>query len=298
MKYILLILILSTFINASNMDLDADGKYDKVDLSYEEDDGELIVKASIHLSSNSKIKRISIYPNNEEVKSNGYGLGLEEGLPGQLIINEHCCGIDKRYYLNYYLYNKEAKDWIFYKTLFVNNIFKKDKYGFRYFTDEHIIISFKTNSKGLISNKKHSNNFIKKYDENDINNELNRLINEFKTESRDTIDFFKIYNLISVSSINLKNITKYNDIAYYLEKTNAYKESIYLLEKILEKYPKRIVAYLNIADAYWGDKNKNKAIKNYKLYLSQMKKNGKEKKIPKKVFQRISNNKILCKVNF
>lgn len=292
MKYILLILVLSTVINASNMDFDADGKYDKVISSYEEDDNELIMKASIELSSDNKIKEFSIYPNNEESKSNGYGLGLKEGLSGQVIIDEHCCGIDKRYYLDYYLFNKEIKDWIFYKTLFANNIFKEDKNGFRYFTDKNIVISKKVDYKSLISNKKYSTDFVKKYNQNDINNELNHLINEFKIKNRDKLDFFKIYNLLSISPITLKNIYKYNDIAYYLENAKAYKESIYLLEKILEKYPKRTVAYLNIADSYWGDKNKNKALENYKIYVIQMKENGKGKNIPKKVFTRINNQDI------
>jgi hypothetical protein len=109
-----------------------------------------------------------------------------------------------------------------------------------------------------------------------------------------SLTYFKsLKNWIPISKVNL---IKYTNIAYYLEKAKAYKESIYLLEKILAKYPKRTVAYLNIADAYWGDKNKNKAIENYKIYVKQMKDNGKEKKIPKKVFERINAKDINKKV--
>ena len=58
-----------------------------------------------------------------------------------------------------------------------------------------------------------------------------------------------------------KTLTQYNNIAYYLQKAGANNEAIYLLEKILNKYPNRTVAHYNIADAYWDIDNKQKAIK-------------------------------------
>ncbi len=85
--------------------------------------------------------------------------------------------------------------------------------------------------------------------------------------------------------ISVKTLTQYNDIARYLEKAGAYQESIYLLEKIIEKYPNRIVAYINLGDAYLGNKQKDKAIEAYKKYIERMKETGKEKKIPKRVLE-------------
>jgi len=115
--------------------------------------------------------------------------------------------------------------------------------------------------------------FLKRF--NKKNNSAIREVNRYKS-------------LLVKFPLIKETLTQYNDIAYYLEQAKAYKESIYLLEKILEKYPKRTVSYLNIADAYWGDNNKDKAIENYKIYIQQKKENRKENKIPKKVFERIN----------
>lgn len=84
-----------------------------------------------------------------------------------------------------------------------------------------------------------------------------------------------------------KNLTTYNNIAYYLQKANANKEAIYLLEKILAKFPNRTVAHYNLADAYWAIGEKKKAKEHYKIYIEQMKKKGKEKSIPKIVKKRV-----------
>ena len=86
---------------------------------------------------------------------------------------------------------------------------------------------------------------------------------------------------------NNKDVSMTNDIAFFLELTKNYNESIYLLEKILEKFPNRTVAYLNLGDAYWGLDDKTKAKEAYQTYIKQMKENGKEKKIPKVVLERV-----------
>jgi tetratricopeptide (TPR) repeat protein len=83
------------------------------------------------------------------------------------------------------------------------------------------------------------------------------------------------------------NCNQYNDIAYYLQQAGANQESAYLLEKIIEKFPDRTVAYFNLGDACYGLGDKTKAIKAYQTYIDQMKKKGWEKKIPKWVLERV-----------
>jgi len=99
-----------------------------------------------------------------------------------------------------------------------------------------------------------------------------------------------IQNVLHEKPIVKKTLTQYNNIAYYLQKAGANNEAIYILEKILNKYPNRTVAHYNIADAYWDIDNKQNAIKHYKLYVKQMKEKGKQNKIPKKVILRIQDN--------
>ncbi|NOR55457.1 MAG: tetratricopeptide repeat protein [Sulfurovum sp.] len=87
--------------------------------------------------------------------------------------------------------------------------------------------------------------------------------------------------------ITIKRLTQYNNIAYYLQKAGANKEAIYLLEKIVAKFPQRTVAYYNLGDAYWELGEKEKAIESYSKYVEQMKKRGKEKKVPGEVLKRV-----------
>ena len=89
-----------------------------------------------------------------------------------------------------------------------------------------------------------------------------------------------------------KTINKSNDIAFFFEQAGAYQEAIYLLEKIIEKYPNRTVAYINLGDSYLKDGNKEKAIENYKIYVKQMKDKNKEKKIPKRVLKEINSTEL------
>lgn len=103
-------------------------------------------------------------------------------------------------------------------------------------------------------------------------------------------DFFIDYpiNIFKISTINLQNIKNSNDIAYYLEEAKIYDEAIFILENIVKEEPTRIVAYLNLADAYWGLNNIEKAKESYRKYIELMKSQKKDlSKIPQRVYERI-----------
>ncbi|MBL3658889.1 tetratricopeptide repeat protein [Fulvivirga sediminis] len=80
---------------------------------------------------------------------------------------------------------------------------------------------------------------------------------------------------------------KYNDIAYYLEQSGAYVEAENILNIIIDKYPERTVAYINLGDAYWGLGKKEEAREAYYSYIHKMKEAGKESKIPTRVHDRL-----------
>lgn len=77
-----------------------------------------------------------------------------------------------------------------------------------------------------------------------------------------------------------------NDIAYFWQQANFNSDAIWLLEKVIDNNPERVVAYLNLADAYWSEGEKQAAQKNYNIYVSIMTKQGKQKKIPSRVMDR------------
>ncbi|MFV0531847.1 MAG: tetratricopeptide repeat protein [Flavobacteriales bacterium] len=87
--------------------------------------------------------------------------------------------------------------------------------------------------------------------------------------------------------INKINVERLNDLSYYLEQSGHYEQATILLEKIIKQFPERVVAYLNLADAYWGLGNQEKAKENYRKYISMMKAQGKDlKKIPRRAYER------------
>ncbi|OCL85301.1 hypothetical protein AAX26_02051 [Aliarcobacter thereius] len=95
-----------------------------------------------------------------------------------------------------------------------------------------------------------------------------------------------------------------NNIALFLIEAGYYKETIPILEQIIEKEPNRIVAYLNLADAYLQNSKeykedinyitaveyyKEKAKENYEKYVKLMKQDNKDKRIPKRVLEFLEN---------
>lgn len=66
------------------------------------------------------------------------------------------------------------------------------------------------------------------------------------------------------------NLRGMNDYAYRLEESGANISAAILLKGIHEKYPKRVVAILNLADAYWAIGMKGSACSLYSEYMSKM----------------------------
>ena len=154
----------------------------------------------------------------------------------------------------------------------------------------NLIIQLKTLTKtGFDGQSEEGNEFFKYKTKEHILNYLSNILKEIedglRTRSNNQYDLKYFQNILSLNSIKKSNLVKYNNIAYYLEKAGAYKKSIYILERIIEKYPNRTVAYINLGDSYLKDGNKEKAIENYKIYVKQMKDKNKEKKIPKRVLE-------------
>ncbi|WP_050483062.1 tetratricopeptide repeat protein [Pseudomonas sp. Ant30-3] len=77
-----------------------------------------------------------------------------------------------------------------------------------------------------------------------------------------------------------------NDLGFLFEQSGHYGEAVELLSYIVVSNPDRIVAYLNLADSYWGLGSKKLAAENYKKYHSLMVQSGKVEKIPKRVIER------------
>ena len=102
------------------------------------------------------------------------------------------------------------------------------------------------------------------------------------------LDIYEIANILKDNPVSVKNITSYNDAAYFLIEGANYNEARIILLDIVKFSPDRIVAYLNLGDSEWGFEEKKDAKKSYKRYIELMKSQGKDlTKIPSRVFDRI-----------
>uniref|UniRef100_UPI003C6DDC75 tetratricopeptide repeat protein n=1 Tax=Pseudomonas viridiflava TaxID=33069 RepID=UPI003C6DDC75 len=96
--------------------------------------------------------------------------------------------------------------------------------------------------------------------------------------------FVKLY--LDKYGFSKNNQQVLNDTAYFWQQANYNVDAIWLLEKIIDNNPERVVAYLNLADAYWSEGEKQAAQKNYNTYVSIMIQQGRQQKIPSRVMER------------
>lgn len=118
-----------------------------------------------------------------------------------------------------------------------------------------------------------------------ITKELKNDKNFLKSYGKDILRY-KAY--LAKYPLTEKNVQHYNDVAFYLEQSTLYDESIVILKEITTTYPDRVVSWLNLGDAQFGKKDISNAKQSYKKYIDLMKKQNKDlNKIPKRVYDRI-----------
>ncbi|WGE42564.1 tetratricopeptide repeat protein [Actinobacillus equuli] len=101
------------------------------------------------------------------------------------------------------------------------------------------------------------------------------------------IDKDRLDSYISRYPLENDTVNYYNNIAFYLIEGGFPKSAIYLLENIVNKFKDREVAYINLGDAYLEVNERDKALQMYSIYVSKMKKKGKEKEIPSRVLKMV-----------
>lgn len=78
-----------------------------------------------------------------------------------------------------------------------------------------------------------------------------------------------------------------NDLGFLFEQAGHYPEAVELLKHITSKHPDRVVAYLNLADAYWALDERAKAREAYDQYYKKMLAAQKQASIPSRVLERM-----------
>ncbi|WP_122847452.1 tetratricopeptide repeat protein [Pseudomonas viridiflava] len=79
-----------------------------------------------------------------------------------------------------------------------------------------------------------------------------------------------------------------NDVGFLFSESGHYAEAVELLRRVVLDNPDRKVAYLNLADAYWGMNKKVEARENYQKYHMLMLAAGKKIKLPERLSVRMA----------
>ncbi len=87
-----------------------------------------------------------------------------------------------------------------------------------------------------------------------------------------------------------KYIVALNDYGFFLQQAGQNDKAVGILQLVVSEDPKRIVAYLNLADAYWSLGKLQEAIDNYRRYEKLMVDSQKADKVPAKVKERLKTN--------
>jgi len=259
---------------------DLDNKLDSLVINYSNNE----LNACINTSKLKTKRCFTISAENEDPEGLSFGLDVYNGLKGEVIVDEHCCGIDKRFYVKFYRYSPKINNWLLYKKVNYGAILDDN---FNY-TDQYLERKYITDSQVDISGKKHINSLVKEYKKESVEARIKYLLDIKIKNTR--VTFFEVNEWFFLLPLSKENLSNYNDIAYYLQKQENHKLAIFILAKILSKFPDRVVAYLNIADSQMAMELEEDALKNYEEYLKLMKQKGKFKKVPKRVLKYLNNS--------
>lgn len=89
------------------------------------------------------------------------------------------------------------------------------------------------------------------------------------------------------SYVDSSTVEAINNLAFHLTENGRSYVAIPLLTTIVTKFPDRVVAKLDLADAYWDNDIKTPAAEQYREYIKQMKESGKSSRVPKRIFDRL-----------
>jgi len=173
-------------------------------------------------------------------------------LNGDLVALATCCAFKAKEIL-YYRYLPVHKNWVLYKSYY------EDVEIASGITD--IEVSYYPYSLGI-------NNM--EYDQDENLYAQDSLKNKITGENIFTVEYEKLRNAKSLKNylfqysyedlyllIKQKPITsttsdKYNNLAFYIAQTREGSfKAVYLYNEILNKFPSRVVTYLNLGDCYW-----------------------------------------------
>ncbi|WP_175689855.1 tetratricopeptide repeat protein [Burkholderia anthina] len=129
---------------------------------------------------------------------------------------------------------------------------------------------------------------------NQVQREIDNELNDFKKSTRTQSSLeryisempdFRVAELGAY--VDAENVEDVNNLTFYLGKYKRSSDAVQILQYLVKKIPNRIVARLNLADAYWEIDAKELAVPEYREYRRQMDLKGLSAKIPPRVLDGI-----------
>jgi hypothetical protein len=216
------------------------------------------------------------------------------GERGQIVILEHgSTGNSERYY-GYYSFNSRINDWFLVKSItHTNNIVADGSFSAQVVIEYHsgveridgtLVDSAAAETETAQVRAARLKESLKTLGEQLADFSKNGRLKDMPQSALDV----KVYaEMILNVPVTEATVSLYNDIAYYIgQMRDGLYCSVYILSRVIEKFPERAVAHLNIADAYWELEIRKQAGSAYAKYAELMKKQGKAEKIPARVAKR------------
>jgi hypothetical protein len=215
---------------------------------------------------------------------------------GEIIIFERGSTGGASEYFHYYEYNPLVNTWCLVKSITITSGISGEGYA-----PPSIEIDYTDGSIGLNGNTIDPSKRLVESDKirgirmhNDLFTLNDSLSICYKKKQLNNInkslyDLTRIGELMHNIPLSDTTLEIYNNLGFYFSfNDSALSVALYILENILTQYPKRIVAYLNCADAYFKLGEIEKATLLYRKYADFMKFDGKENNIPKRVLERFN----------
>lgn len=96
------------------------------------------------------------------------------------------------------------------------------------------------------------------------------------------------YDPLEISeNLTKENVDGANNLAFYFSLNGRSGDVLQLLRAIVSEFPERVVAKLNLADAYWDNNMKESSREMYSKYVSQMRRIGASGLIPSRAISRM-----------
>lgn len=262
---------------AFDVDIDSDGVVDSVDVAYADE----IAEIKIQLSTLGDVaQQYSIEPFDDC----SHVVVDFEKYPGTLILDGSCAGRGGQIYIDIYVWNQDLTAWILSKSV-SGERGVVGKSGLPSLEVDRVECCVKLGARGdgrkyLSDNQQ---NIVVRKEISDLVGRISNLDGKQRVLSE--LDYYTLLEYASYMSI--ENVQQLNDLGYYLWKEGLNDRAYLLLSTVVEEFPNRTVAHLNMADVLWDMSDKDRALTYYRNYHHRMLSAKKQSRIPDRVFTRM-----------